>query len=134
MEITISAWMFAEMLYSGKKIIFTLLESRSTSQISSGTVNPFLYIRKLDGTPMMKGVGASSNWNIKLYKFSVSNALGWFWRFYFLLAPNCLSVLVHEIIYHRQTILSLRVFPSTKALPKDFFFSYITLFFFACQG
>ena len=44
-----------------EELNFTLLESRSTSQISSGKANPFLYIRKLDGTPMMKGVGASSN-------------------------------------------------------------------------
>ncbi len=29
--------------------------------MSSGIMNSFLYMRKLDGTPMMNGVGASSN-------------------------------------------------------------------------
>ena len=39
----------------------TLFESRSTNQISSGKRKPFLYIRKLAGTPMIKGVGASNS-------------------------------------------------------------------------
>ena len=40
---------------------FTWFESRSTSQTSSGNKKPFLYMRKLDGMPMMNGVGTISS-------------------------------------------------------------------------
>lgn len=45
--------------------ILTLLESKSTSQTSSGSLKLFLYGRKLAGTPMMNGVGARSSCKIK---------------------------------------------------------------------
>lgn len=43
------------------QVYHTLLESRSTSQTSSGILNSFLYGIKLAGTPIIKGVGALSS-------------------------------------------------------------------------
>lgn len=51
--------------------ILTLLESKSTSQTSSGSLKLFLYGRKLAGTPMMNGVGARSSCNIKRNKLTI---------------------------------------------------------------
>lgn len=53
---------------------YTLLESRSASQTSSGNRKPFLYIRKLVGIPIMKGVGTNSSCrnkdNQRMYKIT----------------------------------------------------------------
>lgn len=43
-----------------------LLLSKSTSQISSGILKFFLYIKKEAGIPITKGVGASSNCSAQL--------------------------------------------------------------------
>lgn len=51
--------------------ILTLLESKSTSQTSSGSLKLFLYGRKLAGTPMMNGVGARSSCKIKRNKLPI---------------------------------------------------------------
>lgn len=52
--------------------ILTLLESKSTSQTSSGSLKLFLYGRKLAGTPMMNGVGARSSCKIRQNIISIN--------------------------------------------------------------
>lgn len=57
--------------------ILTLLESKSTSQTSSGSLKLFLYGRKLAGTPMMNGVGARSSCKIKRKKLPTNTCTGY---------------------------------------------------------
>lgn len=57
--------------------ILTLLESKSTSQTSSGSLKLFLYGRKLAGTPMMNGVGAKSSCKIKQNKLPTNTCTGY---------------------------------------------------------